>query len=160
QSFEPESPGSALADLAISPDGQEFATAGLDGKVRVWKLEHEALTKPKVITADLAKPGAEAGAALGVTFSPKGTYLLTSWADGWMRLFRRDGDDWKPVTLWSGSALRLTPQVFEQEERFVVTPNAGLLRVEGDKGSVSLWEVSNEREPRWTKPAGGPVSDL
>jgi WD40 repeat protein len=158
--FEPESPGSALADLAISPDGREFATAGLDGKVRVWRLEHEARTKPKVITADLAKPGVEAGAALGVTFSPKGRYLLTSWADGRMRLFRRDGDDWKPVTDWPGSALRLTPQLFDQEERFVVTPNAGLLRVEGDKGSVSLWEVSNARVPTWTKPAGGPVSDV
>jgi WD40 repeat protein len=156
--FEAESPGAALTDLAISPDGQEFATAGLDGKVRVWRLEREARTKPKVITANLAK----AGAALGVTFSPKGTYLLTSWADGRMRLFRRDWDDWNPVTDWPGSALRLTPQLFDPKERFVVTPNAGLLRVKGDQGSVSLWEVSNAGEPtrKWTRSADGPVSDL
>ena len=72
-----------------------------------------------------------------MTFSPKGTYLLTSWADGQMRLFRSDGHDSTPVAVWPGSAFRLTPQLIDNDERVAVTPNAGLLRVKGKTGSVS-----------------------
>ena len=85
--FAPATAPAALTDLAFSPDGDRFATASKDGTVRVWLLDSEtplAVIQPK------------AGAALGVTFSPKGTYLLTSWTDGKFRLYRRDGDDYKP----------------------------------------------------------------
>ncbi len=157
--FVPEPPGGALTDIAFSPDGEQFATAGLDGTVRVWKVEREDQTQPTLIRAEA---GTEAGAALGVTFSPRGTYLLTSWASGRMQLFRRNGDDWKPVTDWLGSAARLTPQLFDRDERFVVTPNAGRLRVKGETGSVRLWDVSSKERLIWTKAASpaGPVADL
>ncbi len=105
-----------------------------------------------------------AEAALGVTFSPKGTYLLTSCADGKMRLYRRDGDDYKPAAdPWPGSAFRLTPQLFDSDERVVVTPNAGLLRVKGDTGSVQVWDVATGECVQSLKGPGGllgPVSDL
>jgi len=155
--FEHPEPRAALSDSAFSPDGALVATARLDGTVRVW--DAESGTELKVIKAE---PGAMAPAALGVTFSPgNGKYLLTSWADGKMRLFRRDSEDWKPAGAWTGSAFRLTPQLFDKDERFVVTPNAGLLRVKGHAGSVNLWDVATQKRLE-LEFAGrtGPVADL
>ena len=155
--FEHPEPRAALSDSAFSPDGALVATASLDGTVRVW--DAESGTELKVIKAE---PGAMALAALGVTFSPgNGKYLLTSWADGKMRLFRRDSEDWKPAGAWTGSAFRLTPQLFDKDERFVVTPNAGLLRVKGHAGSVNLWDVATQKRIE-LEFAGriGPVADL
>jgi WD40 repeat protein len=155
--FEHPEPRAALTDSAFSPNGDEVATASLDGTVRVW--DAETGRELKVIKAE---PETKATAALGVTFSPgSGKYLLTSWADGKMRLFRRDSEDGKPVGVWTGSAFRLTPQLFEKDERFVVTPNAGLLRVKGDAGSVNLWDVqSGKREKLDLAREIGPVADL
>jgi WD40 repeat protein len=156
--FATEPPGASLTDVAFSPDGDQFATAGLDGEVRVWEVEGDEKAKPRVIRAGA---GANGRAALGVTFSPRGTYLLTSWADGQMRLYRRDWSDGKPVRVWPGSAWRLTPQLFDPAERFVVTPNAGLLRIEGKSGAVSVWEVASAQQPTWTQIVkAGPVTDL
>ena len=155
--FEHPEPRAALTDSAFSPDGEQVATASLDGTVRVW--DAESGRELKVIKAE---PGAMAPAALGVTFSPgNGKYLLTSWADGKMRLFRRDSEDWKPAGAWTGSAFRLTPQLFDQDERFVVTPNAGLLRVKGHAGSVNIWDLATQK-PEKLEFAGriGPVADL
>ncbi len=153
--FAPATGRAALTDVAYSSDGERFATASLDGAVRVWKVDSD--TPLKTIP-----PYAEA--ALGVTFSPKGTYLLTSCADGKMRLYRRDGDDYKPAAdPWPGSAFRLTPQLFDSDERVVVTPNAGLLRVKGDTGSVQVWDVATGECVQSLKGPGGllgPVSDL
>ena len=99
-----------------------------------------------------------------MTFSPKGTYLLTSWTDGQMRLFRSNGGDATPVAVWPGSAFRLTPRFFDNDERVVVTPNAGLLRVKGQTGSVQVWDVEKKESHGQTleTPVGalGPVADL
>ena len=153
--FSPGIAPAALTDLAYSPDGERFATASVDGTVRVWQVESE-------IPLKVIEP--HAGAALGVTFSPKGTYLLTSWADGKMRLYRRGRDDFQPVSdPWPGSAFRLDPQLFDKDERVVVTPNAGLLRIKGDIGSVLVWDVAKGRCVQTLKGPGGllgPVSDL
>jgi WD40 repeat protein len=156
--FEPSSPRAALTGAAFSPDGQAIATASFDATVRVWEVESGKLQRviePKTEPAP--------GPALGVTFSPKGTYLLTAWADGKLRLFRRDGDDPTPIATWPGSAFRLTPQLFEKDERFVVTPNAGVLRPRGMVGSVQVREVAKPNVvQRLDAPQGslGPVADL
>ena len=162
--FEPPEPRAAMTDVAFNPAGDLAATAALDGAVRVWEVD---TARPVEVLR--AEPGAEAGGALGVTFSPTGIYLLTSWADGQMRLFRRIGTGgWIPagVPPWPGSAARLTPQMFDKPESFVVTPNAGLLRVRGQSGSVVVWDVEKPGKPALLKsleapPGGlGPVADV
>jgi WD40 repeat protein len=156
--FETESPRAALTSAAFSLDGQRVATASFGGTVRVWDVDSGE--QRRVIEV---KTEPTAGAALGVTFSPKGTYLLTAWADGMMRLYRSDGDDPTPLASWPGSAFRLTPQLFDQDERFVVTPSAGVLRPKGNQGSVQFWDVEKPSLiAKSETPAGnlGPVADL
>jgi WD40 repeat protein len=157
--FVSEPHSAPLSDAAFTPDGELVATAAVDGRVRVWKVDSGDLDK--VIQAE---SGPDAGAALGVTFSPKGSYLLTSWADGRMRLYRRGGDDWKPVCdPWPGSAFHLAPKLFDNDERFVVTPNTGVLCVKGRVGSVRLWDVEKpDGSYKLLPPKGGlgPVADL
>ena len=159
--YEPKSPRAALTDGSFSPDGERLATASLDGTIRVWEVDSEKLIKVIQLSAEARGNGT---GALGVTFSPKGTYLLTSWTDGQMRLFRGKGGDTTPVAVWPGSAFRLTPRFFDNDERVVVTPNAGLLRVKGKTGAVQVWDVES-RESHGQKletPEGGlgPVADL
>jgi WD40 repeat protein len=147
----------ALTDAAFSPDGAHVATAAVDGVVRVWDVRSAAEAAPPIRDAG-------AGAALGVTFSPRGTYLLTTWGDGAMRLFHHQQDGWKQAaTPWPGSAGRLSPELFDRDERLLITPTAGLLQVREGNGSVWLWDVAERDQPRkrFTTPEGlGPVADV
>ena len=109
--YEPKSPRAALTKGSFSPDGERLATASVDGTIRVWEVESERLLK--VIELDVLARGKGTG-ALGVTFSPKGTYLLTSWTDGRMRLFRAKGVETTPVAVWPGSATPLDSAALRQ----------------------------------------------
>ncbi|MEO6810138.1 MAG: WD40 repeat domain-containing protein [Isosphaeraceae bacterium] len=123
-----------LTAAAFAPGSALVATASLDGTVRLWSCKGKTNAKP--ITLNVRS------AALGVTFSPTGRFLLTSWADGQMRLYARD-PNWTQVgPPWPGSARRLSPHLFADDDSVLVTPNIGLLQIKGNKGSVKIWDLS------------------
>jgi WD40 repeat protein len=162
--YVPSSSRAALSDTAFSPDGHQLAAASLDGTVHVWQVDSEASIRViRLPEAEIEAGRADVVSALGVTFSPKGKYLLTSWSDGRMRLFHGDGADTTPLADWPGSATRLTPQLFDSDDQLVVTPNAGVPRVQGRSGSVRVWNVEKQAvEQTLDAPTGGlgPVADL
>lgn len=126
-----------LTAAAFDPEGALAATASLDGTVKLWNCKDK--TTVKSIT-----PGSKGPAALGVTFSPTGRFLLTSWADGQMRLYAKESN-WAQVgNPWPGSAQRLDPSLFAEDDSVLVTPNMGLLQVKGGQGSVKIWDLSEK----------------
>jgi WD40 repeat protein/DNA-binding SARP family transcriptional activator len=71
-------------DLAFDAAGEQVATAGADGSVRVW----DPRTGRQQLVLRLATPLA----ATGVEFTPDGDRLVTGWADGITRIWTLDLD--------------------------------------------------------------------
>lgn len=68
----------AVNDIAISPDGTRFATAGNDGVVRLWSFNEDE--PPTTLTG-------HSGAVWSVTFYQDGNRVATASADGTVKLW-------------------------------------------------------------------------
>ncbi len=77
--------GSAVMDVAFSPDASCFATVGRDGAVRLWQV-------PDCIPCD-PRFGSTDNWLLHVEFSPDGRHLLTSGKDGVLRIWMRESGE-------------------------------------------------------------------
>ncbi len=74
--------GTAVGDVSISPDGQRVAVGNFDGTGGVWSiLPDEELVPLAGQTADLNT----------ISFSPKGTDVVTAANDGTARIYRAGG---------------------------------------------------------------------
>src|SRR5205809_1790237 len=65
--------------VAFSPNGEQLASAGGDGAVRIWNSR-----TGKVIQEF---PAAHDKAACSVAFHPEGRHLASSGADGWVKVW-------------------------------------------------------------------------
>ena len=74
-----------VTDLAFDAAGQQVATSGDDGSVRVW----DPRTGRQQLVLRLATPLA----ARGVEFTPDGDRLVTVWVDGITRIWTLDLDE-------------------------------------------------------------------
>jgi WD40 repeat protein/serine/threonine protein kinase len=74
---------------AWSPDGRSFATASIDGVVRVFRADGAG--EPVLLLGPDA-------AANSVAWSPDGRAVVTTWADATVRVFRADGTG-QPIVL-------------------------------------------------------------
>jgi WD40 repeat protein len=76
---------SGVAAIAFSPDGAHLATAGHDGRVRLWRTADGTLARELALPA---VPGTRPPEALALAFAPGGARLFVGFADGRGRFYR------------------------------------------------------------------------
>jgi WD40 repeat protein len=113
-------------NLAFSPDGKRFASAGWDGKIGIWDVTRRRLVK--LLRGD-------SGELYGVAFSPDGRTLVTSGSDAIIRL-------WITSTLQEVAVLRMHSMV----QAVAFSPDGQWLAASANGGTVHVW-----RAPLWTE---------
>ncbi len=106
--------------VAFHPKGNEFATTGLDGRIRRWGVETGALL------ADYQAPGDSASA---LAYTPDGAYLLSAGTDEGI-------SQWELAT---GTVLRKFPAPYDING-LTISPNGEWLAAGDDHGMVRLWD--------------------
>lgn len=124
--------GTAIAALALSPDGTRLATAGgFEAVVRLWRVD-----RGQPIAA---RPGIEL-AANSLAFSPDGGLLAVACQDG-------------TAALWESSGARALGSVGRRSaaiESVIFSADGRTLATGGADGCLRLWDV--------TPAVGGPTS--
>ncbi|MFI5548080.1 WD40 repeat domain-containing protein [Streptomyces sp. NPDC051815] len=124
-----------VCDVAFSPDGTRFATAGRDRTLRLWD---------SVTRAPSGEPfTGHTGPVLGVAFSPDGALLATASSDHMVRL-------WNPDT-----GLPAHPPLTGHDNQVLdvaFSPDGALLASTSDDHTVRLWN------PATGTPAGQPLT--
>jgi WD40 repeat protein len=161
--------------LAFRPDGQELASGGSDGLVRLWE------TKTRKPLAELATP--PGGAVQGVAYSPRGDLLAAATAAGRVFVFsvatRRElfsfqahkgmtnsvafstdgkylatGGSDNLVKVWRTDREELV-QTFSGHQRAVVTvafcPGSDLLASTSLDRTIHVWDVKTGKPLAWHK---------
>ncbi|MCB9265023.1 MAG: caspase family protein [Lewinellaceae bacterium] len=128
QSFEPESTLESLYTAAFSPDGEFILTAQghfeSKGKFKLWDLSGR----------ELFTFNGHAAAINSVSFSPDGSYILSSSYDQTARLWDLEGNE---LRSFEGHVESVTSAVFSPDGRFILTASI-------DKTAI-LWDLQGHK---------------
>jgi WD40 repeat protein len=119
------SAGAHLLDVVFRPDGQQFATSGADGVVKVWAVPAAGA---KAAVAVQALPGHAGGAAV-LAYSPDGSRLAAACRGG-------------PVKLWAVAAAKeiLSAAPGSGVEHLAFSPDGTRLALACQDGTVHVWD--------------------
>jgi WD40 repeat protein len=124
-------------DVAFHPGGRSLATAGNDGKARVW----DTATGQESFSINGHGEGIVGGSFTGVLsldYSPDGNRLATAGADGAARIW--DGDTGEALLTLEGHTAGLTNVRFSPDGRFLATGS------ERPDVTVRIWDAETGQE--------------
>ncbi len=112
--------------IAISPDGQTFASGGADSTIRVWRIDNP--TQPETV-------GKQMGSVRVLTFSPDGGKIVSG------------GDDLS-VLVWDLANRKAGPTRLTGHTGWVwaitFSPDGSLLATAGADSTIRLWNAEAE----------------
>ncbi|WP_226575737.1 WD40 repeat domain-containing protein [Microseira wollei] len=117
--------GTAIKDIALAPDGKLIASAGTDGRVKLWQQEGKFVREMSVD----GKSPAHTVPANAVSFSPDGQRILSASADRTIQIWDINGN--KLLKILNSD------QTEVGEAKF--SPNGQLFASVGEEQTVKLW---------------------
>ncbi|NET35945.1 MAG: TIR domain-containing protein [Cyanothece sp. SIO1E1] len=112
---------------ATGPSQSLLASAGTDGKIKLWKLNQARLEQHKVLSGHQGKVSS-------LSFSPTEQLLVSAGADGWVKLWHLDG---------TIAAEFKVDDELEKLDVFSVhfSPDGKMLASASEDGAVKLWHL-------------------
>src|SRR5207247_6621080 len=126
--------------LAFSPDGERIASAGKDGKVKIWNSRTGRINQ---------EFPAHTGAGCSVTFHPDGKHLATAGADRLVKVWDLTATD-QPVWTEKCDAIRTLGGAYTAAYTVAFSPPDGRLVAAGHDEDVSVWDWNKGGPPLYT----------
>ena len=131
-----------VGSLTFSPDGHSLASAGNDGRVKIWNLDRNELTVSHPDHARFVSNGK-------ILFSRSGRQIASASSDGTVKVWRYTGEE--PKDRLTDHQGRIESVSFSHDSRTLVSCS--------QDRSIRLWDVATGESQRTFHAHSGPVFD-